>query len=67
MTEEINRPKVNPRWPRIDRFSDLKALLTSHELEAEEIANVTHYLQSFDLPSARVFKKSAQTILGSSL
>ena len=67
MTEEINRPKVNTAWPRIDRFNDLKALLSSHELEAEEIANVTHYLQSFDLPSARLFKKSAQTILGSSL
>ena len=67
MTEEINRPKVNTAWPRIDRFNDLKALLSSHELEAEEIANVTHYLQSFDLPSARLFKKSAQTILGPSL
>ena len=67
MTVEINRPKVNTAWPRIDRFNDLKALLSSHELEAEEIANVTHYLQSFDLPSARLFKKSAQTILGSSL
>ena len=66
MTEEINRLKVNAASPRIDRFSDLKALITSRELEAEEIANVTHYLQSFDLPSARLFKKSAQALLGSS-
>ena len=67
MIDEINRPKVNLAWPKIDRFSDLKALIVSRELEAEEIANVTHYLQSFDLPSARLFKKSAQAILGSSL
>ena len=66
MTEIINRPEVNDAWPRIDRFSELKGLLKSHESKAEEIAAVTHYLQSFDLPSARLFKKSAQKTLGAS-
>ena len=66
MTEIINRPEVNDAWPRIDRFCELKALLKSHESKAEEIAAVTHYLQSFDLPSARLFKKSAQKTLGAS-
>jgi len=67
MTEEINGTKVSATWPRVGRFSELKALMKSHELEAEEIANVTHFLQSFDMPSARLFKKSAQTALGALL
>ena len=66
MTEVTNKPEVNDAWPRIDRFCELKALLKSHESKAEEIAAVTHYLQSFDLPSARLFKKSAQKTLGAS-
>ena len=66
MTEMTNRPEVNDAWPRIDRFNELKALLKSHESKAEDIAAVTHYLQSFDLPSARLFKKSAQKTLGPS-
>ena len=66
MTEVIDRLEVNDAWPQIDRFSELKVLLKSHKSEADEIAAVTHYLQSFDLPSARLFKKSAQTTLGPS-
>ena len=64
MTEELNRPKVDAAWPRINRFSELKTLLKSRELKPKEIANVTHYLQSIDLPSERLFKKSAQITLG---
>lgn len=67
MTEKINETKVDTTWPRVGRFSELKALMKSLELKTEEVANVTHFLQSFDMPSARLFKKSAQTALGALL
>jgi DNA (cytosine-5)-methyltransferase 1 len=67
MTEKINGTKVDTTWPRVGRFSELKALMKSLELKTEEVANVTHFLQSFDMPSARLFKKSAQTALGALL
>ena len=64
MTDGIRRSTADDILSQIDLFSVLQSHVASLNLSNEDVANITHYLHSDDLPSQRLFKKAAQNVLG---
>ena len=64
MTDEVMRSTADDILSRIDLFSVLQSHIASLNLSNEDVANITHYLHSANLPSQRLFKKTTQNVLG---
>ena len=64
MTDEVMRSTADDILSRIDLFSVLQSHIALLNLSNEDVANITHYLHSANLPSQRLFKKTTQNVLG---